>query len=69
MASITPLPMAEAVMVRICAPGRPPMLVEYTTEQALTLASRIIAAAERSLTMEADFISRFQATDRSRFIG
>ena len=68
MASLTPLPMAEAVMIRIRAPGRPPLLIEYTTEETLVLASRLIAAAEKSLAMEADFIARFQRASEQRRI-
>ena len=68
MASLTPLPMAEAVMIRIRAPGRVPLLIEHTTEEALVLASRLIAAAEKSLSMEADFIARFQRANARRRI-
>ena len=59
MARITPLPMTEAVMVSVDHPGGQ-VLVEYTTEQALQLATALIAACERSLLMDSEFVGRFQ---------
>ncbi len=68
MARIGATAMSEAVMLRTEYDGHS-YLIEYTTQQALDLASAIITAAERSLSMDARFTERFLRASQARRLG